>query len=120
MDLVNDAGRSEWINYEASMIPLMLRVVEERPGSIAEPIDYDSLLDDREFRTALLRTKARHDRGHGGCCSPDRSGPSTNRGVFVEGSLGPVRAEDRLRAPRRSLLRRSPEIPNLRRSAFLG
>ena len=58
VDLVNDADRSEWINYEVSMIPLMLRTVEERPGSIAEPIDYDSLLDDREFRTALLRTKA--------------------------------------------------------------
>ena len=58
VDLVNDADRSEWINYEVSMIPLLLRVVEEGPGSIAEPIDYDSLLDDREFRTALLRTKA--------------------------------------------------------------
>ena len=57
-DLVNDNDRSEWVNYEVSMIPLMLRVIEERPGDSAEPIDYQALLDDRAFRTALLRTKA--------------------------------------------------------------
>lgn len=58
VDLVNDADRSEWINYEVSMIPLMLRAVEERPGQLADPVDYAALLDDRAFRTALLRTKS--------------------------------------------------------------
>ena len=57
-NLVDDNDRAEWVNYEVSMIPLMLRLIEERPGNSAEPIDYESLLDDRAFRTALLRTKA--------------------------------------------------------------
>ena len=54
--LVEDHDRSEWINYEVSIYPLMLTRVEERPGEVAQPIDSDALLDDRLFRVALLRS----------------------------------------------------------------
>ena len=54
--LIEDYDRSEWINFEVSMYPLMLSHIEERPGSVAEPIDYEALMDDRPFRIALLRS----------------------------------------------------------------
>jgi len=54
--LVNDYDRSEWINLEVSMLPLKLRHIEMRSGGSAVPVDYDALLDDREFRVGILRT----------------------------------------------------------------
>lgn len=63
VSLISDHDRQEWINYEVSMVPLMLAHVEERPGDVAEPINYDALLDNRAFRTALLRTLALRIKG---------------------------------------------------------
>jgi hypothetical protein len=57
-DLVSDGDRTEWVNYEVSMVPLMLRFVEERPGNIGKPIDYEAMVADPVFRAALWRTKA--------------------------------------------------------------
>ena len=55
-ELIYDQDRMEWINLEASMLPAMLKHVEESPGRTAKPIDYQALLDDRSFRVAILRS----------------------------------------------------------------
>ena len=87
-NLVSDGDRAEWVNYEVSMIPLMLRVIEERPGQLAEPIDYEALLDDRAFRTALLRTKSLR---HGTIESSELAIEATNRVLaMIEASSPPV------------------------------
>ena len=54
--LVNDYDRAEWINYEVSTVPLMLKHFETQPDGTEAPLDYDNLLQDRGFRVALSRT----------------------------------------------------------------
>ena len=54
--LANDYDRSEWINYEVSTIPLMLKHFESRSDGTDAPIDYDSLVEDQGFRIAVSRT----------------------------------------------------------------
>ncbi len=61
--LTQDHDRAEWINYEISMLPLMLANIEERSSHNAEPIDYDALLEDRHFRIALLSSLALRRQG---------------------------------------------------------
>jgi hypothetical protein len=53
--LVNDDDRAEWINYEVSSVPLMLRHFEEHSDGTVVPIDYDNLLEDQSFRVAVKR-----------------------------------------------------------------
>jgi len=54
--LANDHDRAEWINLEVSMVPLMLKHLEENADGTVVPIDYESLLDDQGFRVAVKRT----------------------------------------------------------------
>jgi hypothetical protein len=64
-NLVNDYDRSEWINLEVSMLPLELKHIEIRSDGSAVPVDYDALLDDREFRVGISRTLALRKSGIG-------------------------------------------------------
>ena len=54
--LANDHDRAEWINYQVSTVPLMLKHFEENSDGTVVPIDYESLLDDKGFRVAVKRT----------------------------------------------------------------
>lgn len=54
--LVNDDDRTEWINYEVSTVPLMLRHFEEHSDGTVVPTDYDNLLEDQSFRVTVKRT----------------------------------------------------------------
>ena len=63
--LANDYDRAEWINFEVSTIPLMLKHFEERSDGTVVPIDYEGLLDDQSFRVAVNRTLARRQSGIG-------------------------------------------------------
>lgn len=54
--LADDIDRAEWINYEVSTVPMMLRYFEDRSDTEAVPIDYARLLDDRDFTVAVRRT----------------------------------------------------------------
>ena len=56
--LVNDYDRAEWINYEVSTVPLMLRHFESQSDRTDAPLDYESLVKDRGFRVAVSRTLA--------------------------------------------------------------
>jgi hypothetical protein len=56
--LVNDYDRAEWINYEVSTVPLMLKHFESQPDRTDAPLDYESLVKDRGFRVAVSRTLA--------------------------------------------------------------
>lgn len=64
-NLVNDYDRSEWINLEVSMLPLELKHIEILSDGSAAPVDYDALLDDREFRVGISRTLALRKSGIG-------------------------------------------------------
>ena len=44
--LAGDDDRAEWINYEVSTIPLMLKHFEEHSDGVVVPVDYGSLLED--------------------------------------------------------------------------
>ena len=54
--LANDRDRAEWINYEVSTVPLMLKHFENQSDGTDKPIDYESLVEDRGFRVAVSRT----------------------------------------------------------------
>jgi hypothetical protein len=54
--LVSDYDRAEWINYEVSTVPLMLRHFDNQPDGTDAPLDYESLLEDRGFSVAVSRT----------------------------------------------------------------
>jgi hypothetical protein len=54
--LAKDYDRTEWINYEVSMVPLMLKHFETQPDDTEVPTDYESLVEDQSFRAAVSRT----------------------------------------------------------------
>lgn len=54
--LADDVDRAEWINYEVSTVPMMLRYFEDRSDTETVPIDYNKLIDDRDFTVAVKRT----------------------------------------------------------------
>ncbi len=54
--LANDYDRSEWINYEVSTVPLILKHFENQLDGTDAPIDYESLVEDQGFRVAVSRT----------------------------------------------------------------
>jgi hypothetical protein len=61
--LADDYDRSEWINYELSTVPMMLRHLEEDSSLTAIPVDYDALLEDHQFRIAIRRTLSLRNHG---------------------------------------------------------
>jgi hypothetical protein len=58
VQLADDYDRAEWINYEVSTVPMMLKYLEESSNYIAVPVDYDALVADQQFRIAISRTLA--------------------------------------------------------------
>ena len=54
--LADDVDRAEWINYEVSTVPMMLRYFEDHSDTEAIPIDYNKLVADRDFTVAVKRT----------------------------------------------------------------
>lgn len=54
--LADDIDRAEWINYEVSTVPMMLRYFEDRSDTEAVPIDYNKLIDEQDFTVAVKRT----------------------------------------------------------------
>ncbi len=54
--LANDYDQSEWINFEISMTPQSLRHIQRTNGD-PKPIDYQAMLDDVSFNSAIRTTR---------------------------------------------------------------